>query len=175
MRPYPEHLVQRLKLADGSVLTVRPIRPDDVEIEREFVRGLSDETRYFRFMDSVRELTPKMLAHFTQVDYDRHLALVAVTEQDGREIEAGVARFVADDQRERCEFSIVVGDRWQRLGLGKHLMRALMAAARDAGVRVMHGDVLAGNARMLKFAAKLGFRASFDEQDPRVVRVEIDL
>jgi acetyltransferase len=172
VQPYPSHLVQRLTLADGTVATIRPIRPEDAGIEQEFVRNLSDESRYFRFRDVVRELSPRMLAQLTRVDYDRHLALIAVTEHGGREMQIAVARYVVDADRSRCEFAIVVADDWQRKGLGSRLMEALMAAARAAGMREMYGEVLAGNRKMIEFAARLGFQARVDESDPSVLRVE---
>lgn len=172
VQPYPSHLVKRLTLADGTVATIRPIRPEDAGIEQEFVRNLSDESRYFRFRDALRELSPRMLAQLTRVDYDRHLALIAVTEHGGRETQIGVARYVVDADRGRCEFAIVVADDWQRKGLGSRLMEALMAAAHAAGMREMYGEVLAGNRRMLEFAARLGFLVRVDESDPGVLRVE---
>jgi acetyltransferase len=172
MQPYPAHLVERVTLADGTAITIRPIRPEDEAIEQEFVRNLSHESRYFRFLDAVRELTPRMLAHFTRVDYDRHLALIAVTEQGGRETQIGVARYVAGADPGRCEFAVVIADEWQGKGLGRRLMEALVAAARAAGMREMYGEVLAGNRKMLELAARLGFHARADEGDPRVLRVE---
>lgn len=175
MQPYPSHLVERLALGDGSEVTIRPIRPEDADIEQDFVRNLSGESRYYRFMDSVRELTPRMLSHFTRVDYDRHMALIAVCGIDGNEIQVGVARYVAAEDRQTCEFAIVIADDWQRKGLGARLMRSLMSSARAAGIRVMHGDVLAGNQRMLQFTARLGFHSRLAEDDPRLMRVEIDL
>ena len=172
MQFYPSHLIQRLTLGDGTAVTIRPIRPEDEEIEREFVRNLSDESRYFRFRDAMRELSPGMLAQLTRVDYERHLALIAVTEHEGQEIQIGVARYVADANGSRCEFAIVVADDWQRKGLGSRLMEALMAAARAAGMREMYGEVLAGNRKMLDFTAKLGFRARAETSELRVLRVE---
>jgi acetyltransferase len=175
MQPYPDHLVQRLTLGDGTPVTIRPIRPEDAGIEQEFVRNLSDESRYFRFMDTVRELSPRMLTHFTQVDYERHMALIAVTADKGKEVQIAVARYVADDDRRHCEFAIVVADAWQQKGLGSRLLQALMAAARSAGLRVMHGEVLAANHKMLALMARLGFAVHFDERDPRTMRVEMNL
>ena len=175
MQPYPAHLVQRLTLKEGSEVTVRPIRPEDAEIEQSFVRELSDESRYNRFMDTLRELSPRLLAHFTRVDYDRHMALIAVAGKNGGEIQVGVARYVADDDRTRAEFAIVIADGWQHKGLGTRLMQALMAAASGAGIRILHGAVLASNHKMLRLMARLGFSAQFDEQDPRVKRVEKSL
>ena len=175
MQPYPSHLVERLALGDGTEVTIRPIRPEDAGIEQEFVRNLSGESRYFRFMDSVRELSPRMLSHFTRVDYDRHMALIAVSGQEGNEIQVGVARYVAAEDRQACEFAIVIADDWQRKGLGARLMRSLISSARAAGIRAMYGEVLAGNQRMLQFTAKLGFRALLAEDDPRLMRVDFDL
>jgi len=175
MQTYPVHLVQQLTLKDGTPITIRPIRPQDARIEQEFVRNLSDESRYYRFMDSVRELSPQMLLHFTHVDYDRHMALIAVIERNGNEIQVGVARYVTEPNGRRCEFAIAVADEARRKGLGTHLLQALMAAARAAGLDVMYGDVLASNHRMLRLMAKLGFSARFDENDSRLVRVETNL
>ena len=170
-QPYPSHLVQSLALRDGTRVTIRPIRPEDAGIEQNFVRHLSDESRYYRFMDSVRELSPQMLEHFTRVDYERHMALIAVMQDEGAETQIGVARYVADGDRRRCEFAIVIADEWQQKGLGTGLMQALMAAARGAGIGSMEGEVLASNQRMLQFTTGLGFKARFDDQDPRMMRV----
>ena len=172
MQPYPSHLVQRVTLRDGCAVTLRPIRPEDEGIEQEFVRNLSDESRYLRFRDAVRELSPRMLSQLTRVDYDRHLALIAVTERGGRELQVGVARYVAEGNGRSCEFAIAIADDWQRKGLGSRLMDALMAAARERGLREMVGEVLASNQKMLDFTARLGFRAHLDASDPSVVRVE---
>ena len=172
MQPYPSHLVQRVTLRDGCAVMLRPIRPEDEGIEQEFVRNLSDESRYFRFRDAVRELSPRMLSQLTRVDYDRHLALIAVTERGGRELQVGVARYVAGCDGRSCEFAIAIADDWQRKGLGTRLMSALMAAARERGMHEMIGEVRASNQKMLDFTARLGFRARLDASDPSVVRVE---
>lgn len=174
MRPYPAHLVRSATLADGASLVIRPIRPADAEIEQEFVRNLSAESRYFRFMDALRELSPRMLSHFTSVDYDRHMALVAVCLAP-RETEVAVARYVVGPDDRSCEFAIVVADAWQRRGVGTLLMAALMDAARSRGLKLMHGEVLASNHKMLDLMRRLGFRIVRSPADARVVRVEADL
>ena len=70
---------------------IRPIRPEDAEIEQAFVRSLSPEAKYLRFMSTLKELTPAMLARFTLVDYDREMALIAVAREGAREAQIGVA------------------------------------------------------------------------------------
>jgi acetyltransferase len=93
IHPYPAELVETWQ-SEGDSVTLRPIRPEDAEIEQEFVRGLSPESRRFRFMDTLRELTPQMLARFTQIDYDSEMAFVATVTREGRETEVGVCRYV---------------------------------------------------------------------------------
>jgi acetyltransferase len=80
IHPYPTHLIERVQLPSGQDLIIRPIRPEDAEMEQEFVRGLSEQTKYFRFMQAIKELTPEMLVRFTQIDYDREMALIGVVE-----------------------------------------------------------------------------------------------
>ncbi|MFN7087918.1 MAG: GNAT family N-acetyltransferase [Burkholderiales bacterium] len=175
MQTYPSQLTKTVLLADGSEITLRPIRPEDAPLEAEFVRNLSDESRYYRFMDSLRELSPQMLSRFTQVDYDRHLALIAVSRTNGTETEIAVARYVVTDDGSGCEFAIVVADAWQHKGVGTQLLRTLMDAARQRGVRTMFGEVLASNHRMLEFVRRLGFHIATDPDDPHVVRVTAQL
>jgi acetyltransferase len=169
--PYPTHLVSRWQLSDGTDVTIRPIRPEDAEIEQEFVRGLSEEARYFRFMDALQELTPSMLVRFTQIDYDREMALLAAIGQQGREVEIGIARYVTNPDGESCEFALVVADAWQRQGIGHKLMQSLMEVARQKGLRRMQGEVLASNEKMLALVGGLGFRIRASPEDPRVRQV----
>lgn len=166
--PYPQHLVERVPLPDGTDLTIRPIRPEDAQIEQDFVRGLSDQTKYFRFMQAIKELTPEMLVRFTQIDYDREMALIGVVEEAGREVQVGVARYVSRPGGDICEFAIVVSDDFRGRGVGARLMRSLMQNARDLGLRIMEGEVLTANSRMLALVKSLGFRIQTDPNDPSV-------
>jgi acetyltransferase len=155
--PYPSHLISHWQLSDGTDLTIRPIRPEDAEIEQAFVRGLSERTKYFRFMQTLDELTPAMLARFTQIDYDREMALIAVVEQNGVEVEIGVARYITNPDAKSCEFAIVVADDWHHHGIAHRLMERLMEPARERGLEVMEGEVLANNHEMLLLARMMGF------------------
>jgi acetyltransferase len=175
IHPYPAHLVSHLQLADGSDLTIRPIRPEDAEIEQRFVRELSPQAKYFRFMQSLQELTRPMLVRLTQIDYDRELAMIAVVSQQGAEAEIGVARYAINPDGTSCEFALVVADAWQRKGIGSRLMHSLMDAARAKGIEIMEGEVLANNAEMLELARKLGFsvHTSADDVNVKAVRRRI--
>ncbi|MBS0319758.1 MAG: GNAT family N-acetyltransferase [Proteobacteria bacterium] len=168
IHPWPAELVGELVLRDGTRLPVRPIRPEDAEPERAFVAGLSPETRYYRFFYRFNALSPAMVARFTQVDYDRELALVALSPAAGEAHEpvfAGVARYIRNAERHGAEFAVVVGDAWQGRGLGRALMMRLIDAARERGIERFDGAVLRENAGMLRFVEALGFTLRDDPDD----------
>ena len=169
--PYPSHLVTNWQLPDGTEITIRPIRPEDAEMVQEFVRALSDEAKYFRFMNTLQELSQTMLARFTQIDYDREMALIAVTEESGKDVEIGVSRYAINPDGESCEFALVVSDQWQHKAIGHKLMGSLMDAARARGLKIMEGEVLASNHNMLKLVATLGFAIATSEEDAAIKRV----
>ena len=169
--PYPTQLVSRWQLADGTDITIRPIRPEDAQLVQKFVHDLSDETKYFRFMNSLQELTESMLVRFTQIDYSREMALVAVTEENAQEIQLGVARYAINPDGETCEFALVVADNITGKGLGNKLMTSLMDAARDKGLKVIEGEVLNNNHNMLKLMNRLGFTMHGSEDDPAIMKV----
>lgn len=173
--PYPTHLVSQWQLPDGTDLTIRPIRPEDADIEQAFVRNLSEEARYFRFIQNLPELTPTMLVRFTQIDYDREMALIAVTQQDEQEIELGVARYAINPDGESCEFALVISDQWQHRGIAHRLMNSLMTAARARGLKMMQGEVLSNNHNMLKLMKKLGFTTVIDNDDRSLAWVSKNL
>jgi acetyltransferase len=177
IHPYPLELEGEIALG-GTRFFVRPMRPEDVELERAFVAGLSDNTRYLRFFYQLHELTPQMLARFTQVDYDRELALVAMPRDRDGHVEpafAAVARYIRAPDGDVAEFAIVVGDAWQARGLGHAMMERLVAAARGNGVRRLEGAVLRANASMLRFVGTLGFAVREDPDDREQVIVSRDL
>ncbi|MCC2097691.1 MAG: GNAT family N-acetyltransferase [Hyphomicrobiales bacterium] len=170
--PYPRHLEQRMTLSDGTRMTVRPIRPEDAQSEQTFVRGLSQEAKKFRFMHSLNELSPQMLEQFTQIDYSREMALVAITEETGGPVQQGVARYITNPDERSCEFAIVVSDKRQNQGIGTRLMETLMDIARGNGLQIIQGDVLAENHGMLHLMKDLGFSISRSPEEREIYRVE---
>ncbi|CAM5414509.1 GNAT family N-acetyltransferase [Thauera mechernichensis] len=168
IHPYPSHLISTWTVPDGTTVTIRPIKPEDAELEVEFVRGLSAETKYYRFMNTMRELPPAMVARLTQIDYDREMAFVATLMVEGVEKEIGVCRYAVNPDGESCEFAVVVADDWQHRGLARKLMGVLIETARSRGIQYMNGVFLANNERMLKFVQKLGFVLSNDPEDSSV-------
>ena len=169
--PYPSQLVSHWQLPDGTNLTIRPIRPEDAEMEQAFVRGLSHETKYFRFMDSLQELSPSALARFTQIDYDREMALLVSTVENGREVELAIARYITNPDGESCEFALVVADAWQHRGIGRKLLHSLFDVARQKGLKRVEGEVLHSNEKMLEMMRSLGFKINQSPEDAQVKQV----
>jgi acetyltransferase len=116
--PYPEKYTKTIKAANGQDVVLRAIRPEDEPIESDMLSySLSAKSLSLRFMGCKPTLTHTLLTRFTQIDYDREMAIVAVIEQaDGRQKMIGVARIIADAWVEAAEFAIVVADDWHGEG-----------------------------------------------------------
>jgi acetyltransferase len=168
IRPYPSHLTEEVPLPDGGSYLIRPIRPEDAQALQTLMVGLSEESRYFRFISYARELSPRQLVRYTQIDYDREMALVA---QAGERI-VGVARYMLNPDIKSCEFALLVADDWHGRGLGARLMNALCETARDQGLERIEGFVLGENQRMLQLMGRLGFSYRRDPEDAGLRIVE---
>jgi acetyltransferase len=168
--PYPAQLVRQWQLADGTDITIRPIRPEDAELDQRFIRDLSEESKYFRFMNVMQELPETTLASLTQIDYSKEMALIAVTQEQDKESALGVARYSIDPDGISCKFALVVADNVTGKGLGQKLMVSLMEVARRQGLKKIEGEVLNDNHKMLKLMNRLGFTIKTSE-DQRTVKV----
>ena len=176
IHPYPSALEFPLELPDGQQATIRAIRPEDAELERDFVHRLSEQSRFLRFMFGLQDLSPAMLSRFTQIDYDRELALVVVLPlPDGTEQQIGVARYIALQDEETCEFAIVVSDEWQGKGVARQLFQRLIDIARERRMKVMTGITLRENTRMIDLSRSLGFATRSDTDEPELVRMTLAL
>jgi acetyltransferase len=174
IRPYPRELEQDVTLADGRILKLRPIRPEDEPaLLRGFSRLTEDEVRA-RFFVPMRTLPHVTAARFTQIDYDREMAFVlAEPGAPGSTELHAVARLAADPDNARAEFAIVVERALAGLGLGALLMRRLVDYARSRGIGELYGDVLRDNIVMLALSRSLGFRE--EPAQDNVVRVTLPL
>ena len=173
MRPPPFGIHENWTLPDGSAATLRPIRAADMALEQAFVRNLSPQSRFRRFMGELKELSPDQLYGFTHPDPEREAAYVVIRSTVAGEEQIGVARFVADG--DTCEFAVTVADAWQGKGLAKRLMSALLRDAQARGLKRIEGSVLAANHRMLDFCRGLGFAIEASPDDATVRIVHRDL
>lgn len=174
-RRYPVELIDVVRLRGGSRVTIRPALPQDLAINQAFVLGLSDGARRSRFLAPVGGLTDDQARRFTDIDYCRHLALIAEVFVGGSEIMVAEARYVIEDSADCCEFALAILDDWQGKRLGRYLMSRLIERARAAGVRRIFGDTLRDNAAMLALGRQLGFAVRPHPADPRLYRLVLDL
>lgn len=175
--PYPSDREVEWPMRNGNRYIIRPVHPHDAEMLQELVRGLSPESRYFRYFSSMHELSDRMLARFTLIDYDREMALVAIYRErkpspDGGFTETeriiGVSRYVTNPDKSTCEFALVVADEFSGQGIGSRMMLAIIDVARSKGLTSMEGLVLSKNAGMLKLMRNLDFQIKPSEDDPDV-------
>ncbi len=173
--PYPARYAQVWPMSGGGEYAIRPIRPDDAQMLQGLMQHLSPESRYFRFVSSIAQLPPTMLARFTLIDYDKEMALVAVAKErtpgeDGAIVEiqriVGVSRYITNPDQSSCEFALVVADDFNGKGLGSRLMLSIMDVAREKGLSEIDGLVLANNPSMLKLMRSLGFSVKTYADDP---------
>jgi RimJ/RimL family protein N-acetyltransferase len=159
---------------DGTVITIRPIRAADLDLEQEFVSNLSAETGYQRLM-SARRPSLDELKRFTDIDYEREMALIATTSVRGRERQVGVARYVKESSPGDAELAIVLSDDWQGRGLGTRLLKSLLIAAKSRGVRRLVGTTLSVNSGMLALGRKLGFKLAAEPRSAIITNLTLDL
>jgi acetyltransferase len=156
--PYPNQYEARVTTKEKNRIFIRPIRPEDAPLLVELFNALSPRSVYNRFFTPLKQLPHQMLARFTQIDYDREIALVAIPEFAPNERILGVARFILERNLKNAEFSVVVGDPWQGEGIGAELLSRCLTIARERKIEKIWGVVLADNIQMLNLGRKLGFK-----------------
>jgi len=166
--PYPTKYVVPWKLEDGTDILLRPIRPEDEGVEAEFINSLSEETSRYRFFNIVRNLPHSDLVRFCNIDYDREIALVAEVTEGGRRREVGVGRLIAEPDRKKGEFAVVIADQYQTKGLGRKLVDMLINIAEERRFESIYGVVLRDNTPMLALCREMGFTLRPEEDYTRV-------
>jgi acetyltransferase len=175
IHPYPRALERKLELGDGAQILLRPVRPEDAEAQRRFVARLSDLTLYRRFHAPVRELTADRLVRFTQIDFDREMAFVAIDASGPQEEIRGFAQYNRIVGASHAEFGIAVEDSWQGRGLGFALMAALEHCASERAVDEIFGYVLADNDSMRGMMVARGYSPHREPDDPGILRFTLSL
>lgn len=160
---------------DGHPIIIRPISPEDAELEEEFIDRLSPMTKYFRFLGGINHIPEKLLKEFCDVDFDRTAAFIATTTEAGEEREIGVVRYAPDTRPDVREIAITVADEWQNKGLGTLLAEQLMGLAREQGIKRLYSIDLAGNSHMRALADHLHMSAHPDSADSHQVIYSLTL
>jgi GNAT superfamily N-acetyltransferase len=156
-------------IVSGQSVTIRPISSSDRVMEDEFVRNLSVETKHYRFLGGVKELSPDELKRLCDVDGRHAMAFVATIQEGGHEKEIGVSRYAESPDEDVREMAVTVADEWQHKGLGRLLATRLIEYAKSHGVKQLYSVDLADNSAMRKLASELRMSVRRDQDDPHQV------
>ncbi len=162
--PYPQEYEAHETVQNDTRLFIRPVKPEDAPLFIELFKILSHTSIYYRFFAPIKELKPEMLARFTQIDYDREIALVAIDEGAEDERILGVARIIGYADGKKGEFAVLVGDPWQGKGIGAMLLQKCLDIAKSKRFETITGTVLKQNRNMLALGKKLGFNSKKDPE-----------
>jgi acetyltransferase len=173
IRPYPNQWETWTETEDKDRIFIRPIRPADEYLYGAFIEKLSAEDIRFRFLAPRNEFAHELIARFTQIDYARAMAFVALDKEQKALL--GVARLVADPDYLRAEYAIIVRSDLTGGGIGWALMSQLINYAEKEGLRELVGDVLANNIRMIEMCRSLGFEIATDPEDLSIRKVRLKL
>jgi acetyltransferase len=152
---------------NGAALKLRSIKPEDEGRFYELFKSLSPETMRFRFFEIIKELSHETLTRYCNLDYDREIAVVA--ENPENKCIVGVGRLIIDPYGKSGEYAVLVGDKWQGLGLGLKLMETLIQIAKDKNLEKIYGLVMTENYKMLNLCEGLGFKTENVEDEAVVL------
>jgi acetyltransferase len=173
IRPYPSQWERHIKLRDGTAVFVRPVRPEDEPLYPPFFAAVTPADLRLRFFALVKDFSHTFIARFTQIDYARAMAFIAIDEASGAML--GVVRLHATADYDSGEYAILVRSDLKGHGLGWLLMHLIIEYARSEGIRTIKGQVLHENAMMLEMCRELGFHIASDPQEPSSAIVTLSL
>jgi len=171
---YPKRYCSHWKLKNGKSVTLRPIKPEDETLLKKLFQSLSEQTMRFRFFQVIREVSHDTLTRYCNIDYNREIAMVAKMDCADEKRMIGVARIILQPGRKEGEFAVVVGDEWQRQGLGSKLVDYIIGIGKDMGLQKIYGDILSDNVKMIKLCEKKGFRLERVDEEMTKAILELD-
>ena len=171
--PYPKDLEKSLRLKDGTLVIVRPVRPEDEDMYRAFFETVPQNDLRLRFFAPVKAFSHAFLARLTQIDYARAYAVAAIKVETG-ELLGGVRLMMNADLTEG-EYAILLGPNVKGMGLGWTLMNLMIEDGRSIGLEHLEGQVLSENGPMLQMCRSLGFKLRESREEPGVTVVTLDL
>ncbi len=169
--PYPNEWEQTLELKNGQTVFVRPVRPEDEDLFREYFETISQEDLRLRFFAPVKDFSHRFLARLTQLDYARAMAFAAINPETGKLL--GVVRLHTDPDHRTGEYAILVRSDLKGIGLGWALMQLIIRYAKADGIETIKGEVLKENTSMLSMCEGLGFSVRTSPDDPGVADVTL--
>lgn len=171
--PYPKEYITEFTMKNKKTALIRPIRPEDEPLESEMFKTFSEETERQRFFHPIKEIDHNLFIRYTQIDYDREIALIAEITENKKKKMAGVVRLIADPYAESAEFAVVVADPWQNQGLGNKFTDYILEVARKRGIKTVYAKFLKDNKKMNEIFVKRGFKIE-DREDVKYAELKLN-
>ncbi|HMB23084.1 MAG TPA: GNAT family N-acetyltransferase, partial [Anaerolineales bacterium] len=147
---------------DRSKVTIRPILPEDEALIAKFHGVLSERTVYLRYLQPIMlqaRVMHERLARICHCDYDREIALLAeTTNAAGEQDLMGVVRLSKLHGKNEARLSILIGDPFQGIGLGRELVKRAVEVARSERLSRLSAVLTTDNQIMQHIFEKLGFQ-----------------
>lgn len=161
--PYPKKYETIWKLRDGRTVLLRPIKPEDEPLWLEMFQSFSEESIRYRFFQILKDTPHETRIRYTNIDYDREIAIVPELNENGRKRILGVVRVGLEPDRKSGEIAFIVADQWQGLGLGAKLVDYAIEICKDMNVEKLYAIMLSDNYRAINLMRKMGFATTFME------------
>ncbi len=171
--PYPTKYFKKVTAKEQLEVLLRPIQSEDEPLVEKMFTYISKESLYFRFFGYVPHVTHEFLTRFTNIDYDREIAIIAeIEENEGRKM-IGVVRIITDGWGESAEYAILIADPWQKHGLGSIMTDFILEVAKDKGISKIYASVLATNKGMIRLFEKKGFQIKREGFDSYYAEIDL--
>ncbi|MFT6268883.1 MAG: acetyltransferase [Alphaproteobacteria bacterium] len=166
-------------MIEEQEVTIRPMSDMDEDMEVNFFNNLSPTTKYFRFMEGIRELSPAMVKQLCDIDGKYAMAFIATIREPDGEKQIGVGRYsrgtYETDSEAGVEMALTVADDWQHKGIDKLIMKPLTEYAKNNGIKKLYTFEFAENAAMRHIAKELEMTAKADPLDARLVTYSLEI
>jgi acyl-CoA hydrolase/GNAT superfamily N-acetyltransferase len=154
---YPEHLETYRTTKTGIKLKLRPVKISDEELLKDFFYSLSDQSLYRRFISTRKDMPHERLQEMVVIDYTKEMVILAVIEQNEKEVVVGVGQYGIQEYQHWAEVAFAVRDDYQYKGIGQVLLSYLTQIAKRNGLLGFTAEVLVENKPMLHLFEKMGF------------------
>jgi acetyltransferase len=171
--PYPRKYETTWKLRDGRTVLLRPIKPEDEPLWLEMFRSFSEESIRYRFFQVIKDTPHETRIRYTNIDYDREIAIVPELTEDGQRKILGVARVSLEPEGKSGEIAFIVSDKYQHFGLGTKMVDYVIEICKDMKVEKLYAIMLPDNRRAINLMKKMGFSVKY--LDDGTARATLDL
>ena len=159
--PYPKKYETVWKMRDGRTVLLRPIKPEDEPLWLEMFQNFSEESIRYRFFQIIKDTPHETRIRYTNIDYDREIAIVPELTEDGKRKILGVVRVGIEPDGKSGEIAFIVADPWQGLGLGTKMVDYAIEICKDMNVERLYAIMLPDNFRAISLMKKMGFAITY--------------